>query len=155
MKNMTLPEARKTLNIESVLKMKKMKILVYSLFVFFCPNSLWNCYYLQNVETDVYKYRAGEVGLQHLVPLFTVSLLQNKILCIFCSSQINSENQYVLLVCAGNLHWVELYIYFLINMGLRKLSLQKGIYSTSLYKGLTQLHRHTGQRLTVRVKGSL
>ena len=43
---------------------------------FLLPNSLWNSDHLENVEADKDEYGAGEVGLQHLVPLLAVPLLQ-------------------------------------------------------------------------------
>ena len=43
---------------------------------FLLPNSLWNSDHLENVEADKDEYGAGEVGLQHLVPLLAVALLQ-------------------------------------------------------------------------------
>ena len=44
--------------------------------LFLLPNSLWNSDHLEDVEADKDEYGAGEVGLQHLVPLLAVPLLQ-------------------------------------------------------------------------------
>ena len=44
---------------------------------FLLPNSLWNSDHLEDVEADKDEYGAGEVGLQHFVPLLAVPLLQH------------------------------------------------------------------------------
>ena len=83
-RNITKPDAKKTRNLESVLK--------YYFFVnflqLFCLEVAMYlrgyCNNLQDVEADVNENRTSKISFQHFIPLLAVSFLKRRILLKFC-----------------------------------------------------------------------